>query len=256
MEGAVRVFAGEFDRSTLTVQRSGPGGPHFVVTPGGAWCHLMYLSGALTEVSEDGDMLRCRISDPTGTFEVVIARKRTDLFNMARKIPVPSFLAIIGMAQMYRSKDSYLLSVRPESIQIVDRTVRDIWVVRTADMTLDRLERLATTLREHTTDPQGRIVIEHYRMTPEKVQAFLLMVESALSTVRITDAPVQGPSNPGDLILAIIKEHQGHRGIAVEDVVAFAGQQGIPADTAAEIIRDLIREDECYQPQKGFVKLL
>ena len=36
MEGAVRVFAGEFNRSTLTIQKSDRGGSRFVVTPGGA----------------------------------------------------------------------------------------------------------------------------------------------------------------------------------------------------------------------------
>jgi hypothetical protein len=256
MEGAVRVFAGEFNRSTLTVQKPGSGGPPFVVTPGGLWCHLMYLNGALTEVSENGDMLRCRISDPTGVFEVVIAGVRTELFNMARKIPVPSFVAIVGMAQMYQKRDMYFLSVRPESIQIVDRTARDTWVVRTADMTLDRLERLATAMRRQTLDPQSLAVIEHYRTTAEKVQELILMVESALSSVPMLVAPAQTSQNPGELILAIIKEHQGPRGIAVEEVVAFAGLQGVPADTATEVIRDLILQDECYQPQKGIIKLL
>jgi hypothetical protein len=150
----------------------------------------------------------------------------------------------------------YFLSVRPESIQIVDRTARDTWVVRTADMTLDRLERLATAMRRQTLDPQSLAVIEHYRTTTEKVQELILMVESALSSVPMSVAPAQTSQNPGELILAIIKEHQGPRGIAVEEVVAFAGLQGVPADTATEVIRDLIRQDECYQPQKGIIKLL
>jgi RPA family protein len=256
MEGAVRVFAGEFNRATLSIQKSDPRGPPFVVTPGNAWCHLMYLTGALTEISENDNMLRCRISDPTGVFEVVIDGMRTELFKMARKIPVPSFLAVVGMAQMYQRKDLYYLSVRPESIQIVDRTVRDTWVVRTADTTLNRLERLATAMRGETIDQECQTVMEHYRTTPEKVQELVGMVESALSSVRMSVTPALPPSNPCELILAIIKEHQGHRGIAVGEVVAFAELQGVPADTATEVIRDLIREDECYQPQKGIIKLL
>jgi RPA family protein len=183
MEGAARVFAGEFNRSTLTVQNPDPTGPPRVVTPGGAWCHLIYLSGALTEVSGNGDMLRCRISDPTGVFEVVIPRVRSGLFTMVKKMPVPSFVALTGTAQIYQRKGLHMLSVRPESVQLVDRTVRDIWVLRTADITLERLERLAKAMRGQPADPQSRTVIEHYRTTPETVQELVRMVESALSTV-------------------------------------------------------------------------
>jgi len=256
MEGAVRVFAGEFNRSTLTVQKPDPAGPPFVVTPGGAWCHLIYLSGALTEVSGNGDMLRCRISDPTGVFEVVIPRVRSGLFTMVKKMPVPSFVAITGTAQMYQRKGVHMLSVRPESVQVVDRTVRDIWVLRTADMTLERLERLAKAMRGQPTDPQSRTVIGHYRTTPETVQEFVRMVESALSSVRTPVPSVQSSVDPHELVLAIIREHQGASGISVQDVIEDAALQGVSADTATGVIKDLISQDECYQPQKGVLKLL
>lgn len=256
MEGAVRVFAGEFNRSTLTIQKSDRGGPRVVVTPGGAWCNLIYLSGALTEISENGDMLRFRISDPTGVFDVVIGSMQTELLSMARKIPVPSFLTIVGKVQMYQKQGSYTVSVRPESVQIADRIMRDIWVLRTADMTLDRLERLVAVMLGQTNDPLNQRVVEHYRLTPKKVQELVEMVESALSTIQVSGAPAQSPIHPDELILSIIKEHQGIRGISIEEVIAFAGLEGVIADTAHEVIRDLIRRDECYQPQKGIIKLL
>jgi RPA family protein len=256
MEGTVRVFAGEFNRSTLTIQKSDREGPRFVVTPGGAWCNLIYLSGALTEISENGDMLRLRISDPTGVFDVVIGGIQTDLSSMARKIPVPSFLTIVGKAQMYQRQGSYTLSVRPESVQIADRSVRDIWVLRTADMTLDRLERLVAAMRGETNDPPNQRVVEHYRLTPKKVQELVGMVESALSTIQVSGAPAQSPPHPDELILSIIKEHQGIRGITIEEVITLAVLEGVLTDTVQEVIRDLIRRDECYQPQKGIIKLL
>jgi RPA family protein len=256
MEGAARVFAKEFSQSTLTIQKSDPGEPSWVVTPSGAWCHVMFLTGALTEISEEGDILRCRVSDPTGVFEVVVGGIRAELFTMVRKIPVPSFLAIVGTAQMYQRKGSCRLSVRPDSIQIVDRTVRDTWVARTADLTLDRLEQLATAIRGQTIDPRSQTTVKHYRTTPEQVQEILEMVVFALSSIQISASRVQAPLNPGELILAIIKDHQGARGITIDEVITLAGLKGISAKTTTEIIRDLIRGDECYQPQKGTIKLL
>jgi RPA family protein len=256
MEGAVRVFAGEFNSSTLTVKKSDPDGIPCVVTPSGTWCRLMYLSGALTEVFENGDMLRCRISDPTGVFEIVIPSVRSELFTIVKKTPVPSFVAITGTAQMYQRKGLYMLSVRPESVQTVDRTVRDIWVLRTADMTLDRLENLTKAMREKPVDPMSRTVMEHYRTTPKTVQELIRMVESALSSVGASVPSVQSLVNPNERILAIIKEHQGISGISAQDVIAHAALQGVSADTATEVIKDLISQDECYQPQKGILKLL
>jgi len=49
---AARVFAGEYGSSTLSIQDDDPQNPAWVVTPGGAWCRSMFLSGALTEVTE------------------------------------------------------------------------------------------------------------------------------------------------------------------------------------------------------------
>ena len=256
MEGAARVFAGEFNRSTLTVQKTGSQGSSSVVTPGGAWCRLMFICGALTEVSDHGDILHCRVSDPTGTFDIVIRGSKTELFTMAKQIPVPSFLAVVGIAQMQQRNGVYVLSVRPESIQIVDRTVRDLWIVRTADLTLRRLEDLASALDKRSGTPEMQAVTGHYAITNEHIRDLVLMAEAALSTVRTSVPPAQQQANPRALITTILQEHQGARGIAIEEIISHAVPSGISPDAAKAAIEEMIREDACYQPQKGFIKLL
>ena len=57
MEGAVRLFAGEFSQSTLTVPGEDDKSAAWVVTPSGAFCRQVFLAGALVEVQEQGDML-------------------------------------------------------------------------------------------------------------------------------------------------------------------------------------------------------
>ena len=91
MEGAARVFAGDFSGSTLSVQADNEQSAAFVVTPCGIWCRVVYLSGAITEITETGDMLRCRLADPTGAFNLVIGGRNSPLAEQFRKIPVPSF---------------------------------------------------------------------------------------------------------------------------------------------------------------------
>jgi RPA family protein len=256
MEGAARVFAGEFNRATLTVQKRDETGYSYIVTPGGAYCRLLLVSGALTEVSDLGDMLRCRISDPTGAFDVVISGAKKDLFTMTKKIPVPSFLVVVGLAQMHQRNGCYALSVRPESLQIIDRAVRDLWVVRTADLTLRRVESLATALDYPSDNPELQQVIGHYSVTRENLRDLVVMADSALLTIRTSGSPVQPPYNPRDLITTILQKHQGSRGVAIEEITQHAVLAGISPDAAKAAIEEMIKDDTCYQPQKGVVKLL
>jgi RPA family protein len=256
MEGAVRVFAGEFNRSSLSVQSSETGGGPYVVTPTGAWCRSMYLSGALTELSGSSDMVSCRLADPTGTFDLVIGGGRSEIADEFRRIAMPSFITVTGRAQIYQKNGSCSCSLRPESVHVVDRAVRDTWVLHTSDATIRRLEHLSGAIFGQPVDEQVRVAVAHYLPTYEQVREFIAMVESALSVVQ---QPATIPEIPADyrgIIIMILKEKQGERGIAIDDVIALAGLQGVPAGAAQATINDLIGEDEFYQPQKGTIKLL
>ena len=48
----------------------------------------------------------------------------------------------------------------------------------------------------------------------------------------------------------------GPRGVAVEEILEKARLNAISREAALAAIESLIMEDECYQPQKGFVKPL
>jgi hypothetical protein len=56
--------------------------------------------------------------------------------------------------------------------------------------------------------------------------------------------------------MEIMKGSSSPRGIAVEEIIRLAGVQGIGKADVLSTIESLIVEDECYQPQKGFVKPL
>ncbi len=152
MEGAARVFAGEYNSSTLSIQDDDPGNPAWVVTPGGAWCRSMFLSGAITEVTESGDMVHTRLADPTGAFDLVIGGRNTPLAETICTIPVPSFVTVSGRAQMYVKSGVVHVSVRPDHIRKVDRQVRDQWVLVTAKSTLVRLRLINLAILGTCTD--------------------------------------------------------------------------------------------------------
>ena len=256
MEGTARVFAGEFGSSTLSVLDEIAGNPAWVVTPGGAWCRFMFISGALTEVSERGDMVHTRIADPTGVFDLVIGGRNTALAETFCKIPVPSFVTITGRAQMYVKKGEMVLSIRPDNVLVVDRQVRDRWVLATAQSTLERLYQMNLALQGGCSDERILAAVRHYAMTKTKLRELALMVDGAARNVR--PPGTESPQKPDarTLVQDLITSESGSQGISIEEIIDKAAIQGITQEIVLAAIESLITDDECYQPRKGFIRLL
>jgi len=65
-----------------------------------------------------------------------------DAASVLRDLEPPEYVAVVGKPRTYETDDGSInVSVRPESISIVDAATRDRWVVETAERTLDRVER-------------------------------------------------------------------------------------------------------------------
>jgi len=257
MDGAVRVFAGEFNASTLQLKDNGADDAPWIVTPGGAWCRSMYLAGALTEVSGDGDMVRCRLADPTGAYDLVIGGRKTPLAETFRELPVPSFVTVSGQARMYQKNGKTFLSLRPDEVRPVDRAVRDQWVLATAQSTLERLDLLRLVLQDKSTDERALAPVRHYTITASSLLELGEMIERAVQSIRPPETPLPPPSKDDARELVIeLMTGCGPRGIAVEEIIAQARERGVAKDVVLAAIESLIVDDECYQPQKGFVKPL
>jgi RPA family protein len=255
MEGAIRVFAGEFGRATLSIPEES-GSPASVLTPGGACCRLMFIAGALTEVEESGDLIRGRIADPTGGFDLVTGGKNIDIISLFRKIPVPSFISVLGNAQLYRRNGNTVLSVRPDHMAVVDRAVRDRWVLATAAATLMRLETVRNALKNPCTDKRISLAITHYHISIRDLDELADMVENAVKSVRPDDIPKTEEMDVSAIVLELLRASKSPRGTSVQDIIDTLTVRGIPQEKILGAIEALIVEDECYQPQKGFVRLL
>jgi RPA family protein len=102
----------------------------------------------MTEKKRQGEQnmfYRARIVDPTGTFFVVAGSYQPEAMQQLAKIETPAFVAVIGKPSIYRKDEASapLVSVRIESINVVDKEIRDLWTLDTAARTLDRLDALA-----------------------------------------------------------------------------------------------------------------
>ncbi len=144
-EPARRVFASEL-RECRYQFRDGEDekSPTFVLLPSGERSNRLFIVGTLTEKSRQGEQnvfYRGRVVDPTGTFFVMAGSYQPEAMQQLAKIEPPQFVAVIGKPNLYQKPDgSFMNSVRIESVTVVDKETRDLWVLDAAKQTLDRID--------------------------------------------------------------------------------------------------------------------
>lgn len=148
---AWRVFAGEFNDSTVEIKGQGEMTPSFVVTPLGAKVNRVFVIGVLTDVeniSEDGELIRAHISDPTGVFTLYSGQYQKEVTDVLSNIEVPAFVAVVGKARTYSPEEGTIfVSIRPERIMEVSADVRDKWILETCRNTKDRIEAFLEAMK-------------------------------------------------------------------------------------------------------------
>jgi len=143
-ETAHRAFAQEFNAARHEIKGQGEKDPSFVVTPLGAKVNRLHVVGVCTDietVGESGEVWRARISDPTGVFTVYAGQYQPEAAQALSQIQPPQFVAVTGKARTYEPEPgSLFVSIRPESVTVVDEGTRDQWILDTARRTRDRLK--------------------------------------------------------------------------------------------------------------------
>jgi len=150
-ETAWRVFAGEYNDSTVEIKGNGEMSPSYIVTPLGAKINRLFIIGVLTDVeniSEQGELIRAHISDPTGVFTLYSGQYQQDATDELSNIEVPAFVALIGKSRAYTPEEGILyVSVRPEKILEVNAPTRDRWILETCKNTKYRIEAIMEAMK-------------------------------------------------------------------------------------------------------------
>jgi RPA family protein len=164
-EVARRVLAREFNDATYTFTESDDErAPVYVLLPTGQRANRVFLVGTLTEtedVGEDAEYWQGRVVDPNGdTFFTYAGQYQPDAAATLRDLEPPEYVAVVGKPRTYETDEGDVnVSVRPESVTLVDEATRDRWVVETAERTLDRVERF------HDATAEGDAVADEYVAT-------------------------------------------------------------------------------------------
>ena len=151
-EVAWRVFAEEYNSSTLEHTGEGEKPVSYIITPLGAKINRMLIVGVVTDIEEIGEegkpRYRARITDPTGTFYISAGEYQPSAALALSKMSPPAFAAVVGKSRAYTPEQGVkYLSIRPERIREVDAEARDYWTLETARSTIQRMEAIREGLK-------------------------------------------------------------------------------------------------------------
>ena len=252
-----RVFAREYNGSIATFTESGTHSPVAVLTPGGAICTTLFCAGAVLErQGRKGEFMHARLADSTAAFELHIDRTDQVTADILESMEIPCFATVIGEARITGKGGAGRCTVRVIEMREVDRYVRDAWVLRTADLTMRRIEDLRTALDEGRRDARLDALVLHYHLDASRLRDLALMVKEAIKGVNAPQASSPEAGDPVALVLEIIREHGGKTGISLEEVTRKAAKHGLAASEVKRAVESLLLEDECYQPARGVLKVL
>lgn len=272
-ETARRVFAREFNDAALSYGEHTDRTPNFVITPTGAMCNRIFAVGVLTEVESIGSqgqtLYRARLADPTGAFTIYAGQYQPGAMAFLSGAETPAYVAVSGKVRMFSPEPgvSYT-SIRPEEINVVDRSVRDRWIHRTAALTLDRIkimekalasgfrgEELTWHLIQATEDASGvSRAIDHYQLSYNMLQAYKQMVTSALSTLVDPVATEKQDIGLDEVVIGTIDRLDSGEGVRRDDIINDLRNRGFEPEAVEACINELMGEGRCYEPKIGFIK--
>jgi RPA family protein len=164
-EPARRVFAAELREARHqfkegTEEKS----PTYVLLPTGQRCNRVFVVGSMTEKQRQGEQnvfYRARIVDPTGTTFVTAGNYQPEAMQQIARVEPPAFVAVVGKPNVFEAPDGggVYVSLRAESVTVVDRETRDLWILDAARATLDRIDAYGTT-------EDSKRASEEYRIDP------------------------------------------------------------------------------------------
>lgn len=150
-EVAQRIYAAEFNQAKHTFKESGDRSPSFVISPYGAKVNRLLAVGVLTSVEAAGQSAgnyKAQIVDPTGTFYLWAGQFEPEAAAQLADIHPPAIVAVVGKSRA-RETDTgaTYVSIRPETIRVVNKADRDAWVIETAKHTMLRLDAMREALK-------------------------------------------------------------------------------------------------------------
>jgi len=270
-EPAWRLFAAEYNETTCRIEGEGEKTPSYIVTPLGAKVNRLYVVGVLTNVedlSNEGEMLRAHVSDPTGVFVLYVGQYQPEILDYLSHMDTPSYVALMGKSRTYEPEEGTIyVSVRPEMIREVDNSLRNYWILEACRHTKKRIEAIAEAVNMTTPSvnelkslgydtalAEGVIAsLSHYGQID--IDSYYALIKEALNSLKTEDInPNSQTQEIDDQILSLIAKNEGDEGIPWEKLVKKGIEEKFDKENLEKTLESLLEKGLIYEPQLGKLK--
>ena len=171
-EVAWRLFAEEFNASTVELEPEGERSPGHLLSPLGAMVNRVFVIGVITDVenisTKEEPLWRARVSDPTGTYFVSAGKYQPEAAGALARITPPAFATIIGKTRTYRPEEGVLyLSLKAESVIPSTAQGRDFWVLEACKSLRKRIDLAEEAVAMETPTVDGLVKLGAGRSNAE-----------------------------------------------------------------------------------------
>ncbi|MEW5759726.1 MAG: hypothetical protein AB1779_03050 [Candidatus Thermoplasmatota archaeon] len=267
-ERAWRLFAEEFNSSTLEIKGMEERKPSYIITPLGARANRVFVVGVITDVENVGEeMWRARLSDPTGVFYLVAGKFQPEMSATLAGITPPKFFAVVGKVRTYKPDEGKMyVSIRPELAKEVSANIRDNWVIDTCKSMLKRINALEEA--KNSTAPEETLLALGYKK--EDVDAFIKAIEhygtdeiekykevarDALRFLITSENESSDNAKEEEEMLQIIANLETKtRGARWDKIIEACRKKGMQKEKAEEILNLLTDKGLIYEPVLGEIR--
>lgn len=144
-----KMFAAELRDTTIELQKNSDDlyEKQYFLLPSGVAVSKVMVVGTVVEKEDVGDQQpfwRIRVADATGAIMVYAGQYQPEAAQMIAGLEIPCFVAVVGKPSIYRPEGSPVVSIRPESIVIVDEQTRSSFIVDAARQLITRAAAMKT----------------------------------------------------------------------------------------------------------------
>lgn len=260
-EPARWIFSSELRDCNSTVSEGeGDFRKEFFLTPGGSMGRRVLFCGKLNAKTEDGDMTKMTVADPTGAFYVTFFSKD---FNQHVKEEISGVQAgdevlIMGRTSYFRTDEGKMyVNINPETVRKVSSESVDYWTQRTAFL----LRRRILAIREARNNPEASIeslvgkgftedeasgVLESQKVYQaydiQKLEEIAMTVNSA--------RPSENAMKLKDDVAGYIRKFDPLGGVSYNDILTEFRKKGSSDSDIDEVINVLWGDGEIFEVEK------
>lgn len=161
--------------------------------PTGVIGSKVIMSGVLTEKEAiDDTSIRMRLVDSTGSISLYAGQYQPEIVQASRTIEIPSFVSIVGKMSTYDgSEGQTYVSVKPQSITVIDEATRNDFIADIANEMVARITKMTVSPE----DQNVKMATTSYSSV--SIKGLVEMVETYIGTsIQEPKPPVSSPVPP------------------------------------------------------------